>query len=115
MSEKKTANLLELTPVRLNEFVTERSELITIIEPRFRKAFWKKIFPARLTEKNIRVKLDEIGSSVWLQIDGERNVQDICHILSKNFGEKISPAEERVTKFISQLFDNRFITFKEIV
>ena len=70
---------------------------------------------SRTNKKHIKLKLDELGSATWLEIDGGKNVQNICDLLKEKIGEKINPAEERVTKFLSQLYLNKFITFKELI
>lgn len=112
--KKPTANYLELTPERKREYITEPNGFITILVPRFESNFWNKWLPDRLTKREIKINLDEIGSAVWLQINGQKNVEDICNVLDQQFGEKIKPVEDRVVKFMSQLFANKMITFKEI-
>ena len=112
-TEKKTVNYFELVPILLCEHIVEPSGLVTVLVPRFRKEFWKKLLPARLTERDIKIHLDELGSAVWLQINGTNNVSAICTHLNNTFGEKIIQTEERVTKFISRLFGNNMISFKQ--
>jgi hypothetical protein len=61
--------------------------------------------------------LDETGSKVWQLIDGRRKVDEICTMMSGlSPGEfDASDAEQvRVTKFLSHLYKNRFIEFREI-
>lgn len=112
--QKQTVNLLELTPVHLCQYALNEAGRVTVFEPRFRTPFWNRILPHKLVSKDIKISLDEMGSAVWRQINGEQNVMAICRALQDQFGEKVSPAEERVTKFISQLFGNKMIRFKEI-
>jgi hypothetical protein len=33
----------------------------------------------------------------------------------KKFGDKIQPAEDRIPKFLSLLYEQRYITFKELI
>jgi hydroxylamine reductase (hybrid-cluster protein) len=112
-TEKKTVNYFELVPMRLCEHIVESSGLVTVLVPRFRKEFWKKLLPERLTERDIKIHLDELGSAVWQQMDGNNNVRTICNHLNNTFGEKMIQTEERVTKFITQLFGNNMISFKQ--
>ena len=65
--------------------------------------------------KYINLKLDDIGSSTWLLIDGKNKVDQICHDLEKKFGEKVQPPEELVTKFLSNLYLKKIINFKELI
>lgn len=105
-------NLLELTPVRINEH-EEVDGLINILIPKFKREFMKKIIPKN-KPKDIRVKLDELGSATWLAMDGNKTVFQIVEELRENFGEKIEPAVERVTKFINGLYGNNLLYFKEL-
>lgn len=98
----------------MSRYATDEAGLVTIFEPRFRRKFWNKILPEKLTQRDIRISLDETGSAVWQEIDGNKSVQEICGILKARFGEKVEPAEDRVAKFISSLFGNKMITFKEV-
>lgn len=109
----KTANYLDLTPLII--FKSEESEdgLITILIPRFKGKFMNK-YIVREKARYIYLKLDELGSATWKEIDGIKNVGQICELLKIKLGDKLTNAEERVTKFLSILYNNRHITFKEI-
>ena len=112
--KKKTTgvNLLELTPVRINNH-EEVDGLINILIPKFKKEFMKKIIPKN-KHADIRVKLDELGSATWLSIDGNKTVIEIVEELRGNFGEKIEPAIERISKFINGLYSNNLLYFKKL-
>gem|GEM_PF-218992 len=105
-------NLLELTPVRINKH-EEVEGLINILIPKFKREFMKKIIPKN-KPKDIRVKLDELGSATWLAMDGNKTVFQIVEELRESFGEKIEPAVDRVTKFINGLYGNNLLYFKEL-
>jgi hypothetical protein len=105
-------NLLELTPVRVNKH-EEVEGLINILIPKFKRDFMKKIIPKN-KPKDIRVKLDELGSATWLSMDGNKTVFQIVEELRETFGENIEPAVERVTKFINGLYSNNLLYFKEL-
>ena len=109
----KVINYLELTPVRNREFIEEEGK-ITILIPKFKNNFLKSLIPKKRST-NFHINFDELGSETWRKIDGEKRVDVIVGELSEMFGEKIAPAEERVTKFLSQLFQHKFIKFKELV
>jgi hypothetical protein len=110
----KNVNYLEVTPVRvLNEEVDENN-LVTILIPKVTNRFAKKYFEPMLKSPLIKLKLDEIGSASWLAIDGKKKVSEIAEELVQKFGDKIDPVEERLTKFLTTLYEQRFITFQEI-
>ena len=110
----KKANSLEMTPIRMFEHIIDKEGKLTIIVPKFKNKAYRNFFIPTWRTENIKIKLDELGSAMWLEIDGKRNVQDICNALTEKFGAQIHPAEERVIKFISKLYDNRYISFVEL-
>ena len=104
-------NLWELIPVRKFEFEKSENELVTILIPKFTNKFLVQHLMPRLKYPFIKIKLDEIGSAVWNEIDGKKKVGEIADILEKKFGEKIQPIEERLSKFFTQLKLHQFIDF----
>ena len=105
-------NLLELTPVREKDFKQDNGR-VTVHFPKFKNAFMQSLIP-RNKPKDINIHFDELGSEVWLAIDGKKNVTDIINELDIKIGEKIQPSQDRVSKFITQLYHHRFIYFKEL-
>jgi len=57
------------------------------------------------------VELDNIGSKVWLSIDGNKTVYDIGVILEQTFGEKCNPTYERLTMYMRYLVKKGWISF----
>jgi hypothetical protein len=110
----KGANYLELTPIRSVEFESDLNNQITLLLPKFTSTFAKKYIVPRLKTKVFRLKLDELGSASWIAIDGNKNVSAIADELLVSIGEKIQPAEERLTKFLTLLYEQRYITFQEL-
>ena len=47
-------------------------------------------------------------------MDGKKDVQEIIRNISSQFGEGLEQAEDRVIKFIFQLYEQKLISFKEI-
>ena len=110
----KNANYLEVTPIRaVNEEINEEN-LVTVLIPKVTSKIGKKYFEPMLKSPYIKLKLDEIGSATWLSIDGKKKVFEIASELVRKFGDKIDPVEERLTKFLTTLYEQRFITFQEI-
>lgn len=110
----KKANYLELTPVHLMKYHADENNLVTIQIPKFTSQFSMKYIMPKLKNPYIKLKLDELGSAAWLEIDGKKRVSEIAENLSKKYGSKIQPVEERLTKFLTQLYEQRLITFEEI-
>jgi hypothetical protein len=111
--KKEAVNLLELTPVREKNFVVQENGIVTLLIPKFKKPLFQNLIP-KSKSKDIKISFDELGSAVWNEIDSNKKVEDIVKNLGERLGEKIHPAEERVTKFLTQLNSHKFISFKEL-
>ena len=107
-------NYLELVPLRHYEHEVEADGNISVLVPRFTNKFLVKHLSPRLKSPYVKARFDEFGSNVWLNIDGEKNVHSISVILLNRFGEKIEPVNQRLTKFLTQLYTYNFIKFKDI-
>jgi len=110
----KKANTLDLTPIKLEHEEISDSGLITIVIPKFKNKIAVKYFMPNMKSGVINLKLDKFGSGVWRNINGKNSVQKIIDKLVQEFGEEIQPAEERVTKFIFQIYEQRLISFNEL-
>jgi len=109
----KKLNYMEATPIRKSEHETAENGIVTIVVPKFKNQKLNNFLflPRR---RYFRISLDELGSEVWLQINGKIKVTEICHNVSEIFGDRISPVEQRVTKFLTTLYEARYISFVEI-
>jgi hypothetical protein len=109
-----TINYLELTPVHSYDHVIEENGLVSVFVPKFDIKWLDNIMSKIIKSRFFKAKLDEFGTATWLEMDGNKSVQLISEHLSEKFGEKINPVDERLTKFLSELYKYNFITFKEI-
>ena len=113
----KEINSLDLTPVRQMEFETKDDGKVDILMPRFRNEMLKRALHSKRKGEYIKIHLDDLGSAIWKQIDGKMNVHEICSRLQSTHPEKLNPpeeTEERVSKFLSLLYQERYLTFLEI-
>ena len=55
------------------------------------------------------VHLDELGSFVWLLIDGKRNIAEIGASVKEHFGEKAEPLYEKLAKYFEILKSYNFV------
>jgi hypothetical protein len=109
----KKLNYLEVTPIRKCDFNTNEMGGVTLIVPKFKNEKFNKWF-LNHRKRFFRISLDEVGSVVWQQIDGHCKVYEICNKSTEILGEKVQPVDQRITKFLTMLYDARYITFKEI-
>ena len=110
----KNANTLELTPIKMYSDEKNEEELITVIVPKFKNKFAVKFISPKLKSDHFKIKLDKFGSAVWLQINGSARVEKIIKNVKDKFGDDLLQEEERITKFIFQLYTQGFISFKEL-
>lgn len=110
----KKANYLDLTPICAKKHLIGDDEKVTVLIPKFTNKFVVERIVPKLKHPDMKLNLDEIGSAVWLLMDGKKKVKEIALELSQKFGDKIQPVDERLTKFLTQLYEQRLITFNEI-
>ncbi len=88
-------NLLEIKPVRLADW-DEVGGRVVVIRPapggRGVKRLLNLFFFALAAR---RIRLDDVGSFAWRQLDGESTVAQVARRLREEFGERVEPAEER--------------------
>ncbi|KUO62381.1 hypothetical protein APF79_07680 [bacterium BRH_c32] len=109
----KGKNTLDMIPKKVYK-ISDNDGLVTIHIPKFKNKILVKYLVPRLKKPEIKLKLDAFGSQVFREMDGEKKVSDIIISLREVFGEKVEPAEDRLSKFILNLYDGGLITFKEI-
>ena len=110
----KTANTLDLTPIKVYSDEKNEEELITVIVPKFKNKFAVKYVSPKLKSDHFKIKLDKFGSAVWENINGEIKVDQIIKNVKHTFGDELQQEDERITKFIFQLYTQGFISFKEL-
>lgn len=113
---KPLLNYLDMTPVRNVQDFIQDDEKITLLIPKFRSRWMRDFMVPGNRSKFIRIHLDEAGSKVWQLIDGKRNVGEICTMLDGLPSREVHSNDTdqiRLTKFLSHLYRNRFIIFRE--
>ena len=109
----KKENALDLIPIRRHKHEMNEDEKVKLVVPKFDKEWMQKFFIAPAGKKTVNIQLDEMGSTVWLRIDGEKTVAKIAEELVNNYPD-IDEAQDRVLSFISMLYEQRYITFRQL-
>lgn len=106
-----------MVPVKNVGETAREGDKITLLIPKFRSRWMMKwLIPSRRST-HFRIHLDATGSKVWDLISGERTVNEICTLLrgKEHKAENIiDDTDIRVTRFLNQLYRNRFIVFKPL-
>lgn len=110
---KKQENYLEKIPVRSEKITWSEDEQGIVTLKIENKGLMKRITQKLLKKpKYSYVHLDENGSFVWKQIDGEKTIIEIGSYVKEHFGDKAEPLYERLAKFFKALENCRFTEWK---
>lgn len=106
-NEEQFPSLAEVVPQPLVDSETRDDGKITIFKPKFKSDFLKKI----IKKDHYKIHLDELGASVWKEIDGKKNGEKIL----ENLNEKIednSDLERRLYMFLTALKRRGLVDFR---
>jgi hypothetical protein len=109
-------NFHEMTPFRVREHVLEENGLASIVVPKFKNEFLTHFLVPRRKPKVIKVKLDAMGTAIWLELDGTSNVGQILDRLKENTMPEASSDyfEARALQFLRVLHKQGHIGFREL-
>ena len=100
---KHTENLFELKPRQLRSFEELDDGTIDVILPRYGDTRIGRLLKRVLSNRPVRIHLDDIGTSVWQMCDGRRTVDEIGRSLHDRFGDRIEPVYDRLEEFLMQM------------
>ncbi len=102
---------LSFKPVRADyEWFTDEAGLVHVKVPKFENIIGKK-FCHLIKKENIFVaNMDEIGSVVWKQCDGNTTVKEILALLEKEV-QKDENLDQRLFLFLQQMRQLRYIYY----
>lgn len=109
MSKKKEKNYLTYIPVLNNEHDWRvEDEIVTVdfVNKGFYNKIAQKVFKS---SKVSHIELDEFGSYVWQQVDGEKDILQIADLVKDKFGAKVEPLYERICKYFGVLENENFV------
>lgn len=110
----KKTNTLDLVPYRRHEHEINEKGLVELIVPKFEKKWMRKFFISGWRKDYFKIKLDKLGTETWLAIDGKKNVQEICEELNRKEEKPVEEVEDRVSNFISLLYEQRYISLRQL-
>lgn len=112
MSKKQKANYLDYIPKHNSLFPYEKNKKGFIEITRKNRGLFNRLAQLLFRKpKTSQIELDEFGSFIWEQINGERDVYEIGKLIKEQFGEKAEPLYERLTEFLHILRSNDFIVY----
>lgn len=109
---KKKNNFLDYVPMYHSGFSYKENEIGNIEIIRENKGLLRRMTQMLMNKPRVsRIELDALGSFVWRQIDGTKDIYQIGRLVSERFGEKAEPLYERLTDFFCILRKNDFIIY----
>ncbi len=89
---------------------------VTLLIPRFTGPVWGKLIQPRLGEKKrfIRLPLESRGSLLWLNMDGKAKVGDLVSVFGENFENDQQDTAERLSGYLFNMWENKFIEFSNL-
>ncbi len=110
MKNKSKVNYLEKIPMKNPEIGWKTDEEGKVTLEIENKGIFNRIFQVILKKPKISfIHLDEMGSFVWPEINGERNLVQIGVLVEEHFGDKAKPVYERLTQYFQILESYGFI------
>jgi len=109
---KKDKNLILMVPKKNSSIQWEKNDSLITLKMMRNSIFDKAMNKIFKTPKTISIQLDELGSFVWEQCDGNKNLNQISEDLHNKFGKDANPVLERLVTYIRILRNNNLIDLK---
>ena len=113
MAKKQADNFLDYIPKHnsLYEYRTNDKGMVEI--KMVNKGLFNRIAQIFFKKPKISwIELPGMGSFIWQQIDGKRNVYEIGQLLKQEYGKEAEPLYERLCTFVKSLHNSRFIVYE---
>ncbi len=88
-------NLLDLVPVRLADW-REAGDRVVLLRPKPPSPLKRPFEWLAQTLAPRRLRLDEIGSYMWKQLEGGKTAGQIAQAVRQEFDDAVEPVEERL-------------------
>ena len=60
-------------------------------------------------DPHYRIRLDDVGTLVWKACDGHTSLADIVGRMRERFGDRVEPADQRLSRFMRKMLKGRMI------
>lgn len=115
MVPRKLRPVLAARPIRNEDFLKwERKPdgKVVITHSKNLKTWERKWMKVLGGTPVLRRPLDKYGSDIWVLLDGEHTVADICDALDQKYKEEIEPVLTHVTEFLEKLLERNLVYMK---
>ncbi|MDE6208098.1 MAG: PqqD family protein [Lachnospiraceae bacterium] len=106
---KMQENYLERIPVINNNIIWYVKDNLVVVEIE-NEGIFNRVFQKFFGKpKTTYIHIDEIGSFVWLLVDGNKNLITIGRLVEEKFDEKSKPLYERLSLYFETLLNGGLI------
>jgi hypothetical protein len=112
----KSTSAADLIPIRVHGHTIVDGKVVILV-PKFESKWIHNLIP-RTRQLFYRIKLDELGTITWLTISGDETIDGITSAVKQQLAEEaqsFDEADNRISKFMSMLYDWRYITFRQLL
>ncbi len=104
---------LHIVPKRNADHEEDDEGRCVLLRPKHLTGVLAKLLQPKLPKKYSRIRLDDIGTTVWKLVDGDLTVGQIADLLHEQMGDRVEPRYERVSTFVHSLHGNGLLTLFE--
>lgn len=113
MSRKTRENYLDYIPVISGRNTWDVKENGRVVIHMVHRGFYAWLAQRFFRRPRVsHIELDEMGSFIFLLLDGVRTIGDIALLVKAEFGEKAEPLYDRLVQYMKILHNNGFIVYR---
>ncbi len=91
------------------EWFIDDEQKVVIKVPKFQREIGKKVCKVLKKGNTFNARMDDIGSLVWQNIDGNKTVRDVLKLLEKQFPDQKN-IDQRLILFLQQMQHLNYLT-----
>ena len=112
MAKKNKDNFLDYIPKHNSLYEYHTNEKGNIEIKMVNKGLFNRIAQIFFKRPKVSwIELPGMGTFIWNQIDGKRNVYEIGQLLKNEYGQEAEPLYERLCTYIKSLHNSCFIVY----
>lgn len=108
----KKKNTMEMIPKRNNRIHWYKNDDKVVLEIRRQGKLHNLLHKVFKTPLTSTINLEELGSFVWENCDGQNSLYAISQKLEEEFGDRAMPVTARLIQYIRVLTNNNLITLE---
>lgn len=109
-------NYLDYIPKRNSLLVWEENKNSHVELLLHNKGFYNRMAQILFKKPKIsHIELDDMGSFIWKNMDGEKTVFELGKCVKERFDKEAEPLYERLSTYLKTLHDHQFIVYVNLM